>query len=85
MTSFHKPADRFHAETSPMRWTSNQTTCWTEDSRLLAWFVKQSCACVERGARLMVCMSVGEESIKRDKALTFDDARSMGSDVALAL
>ena len=39
----------------------------TEDGRLLAWIVKQkSCACVERGARLMVCMWVRFRSIKRD-------------------
>jgi hypothetical protein len=37
-----------------------------EDGRLLAWFVKQKLRLVERGARLMVCMCMGEGSTKRD-------------------
>lgn len=59
MTSVHKPADRFHAETRPMRLTGNQTTCGRRTLVCSRGSLSKSCTCVERGAELlMVCLWV---------------------------
>jgi hypothetical protein len=50
MTSVHKPADGFHADTSPMRSKSNQTTCGWNTVVCSRGLSSKSCACVERSA-----------------------------------
>jgi hypothetical protein len=52
MTSVHKPADRFHPETSPIELMSTQTICRQEMEPRPRGLSSKDCACVERGALL---------------------------------
>jgi len=84
MTGCHKPADRFHAETGPLKWMCTQTTCWQTTAVCSRGLSSKSCACVERGARLMVCMFMGEELSSATGNLPLEDTPSIRPVVELA-
>jgi hypothetical protein len=66
MTSVHKPANRFHVESSPMRSLRLRRSVgrnWTTDR---VGYQARSCACVERGAMLNGVSVFRKGAIKRD-------------------
>ena len=87
MTSFHKPAGRFHAETRPMRWVSSWTACGQKTVVCSRGLLSKSCACVERGARLMmVCVYLWMRNrSSATRHLPLGEERSTRSDVGPAL
>jgi hypothetical protein len=52
MTSVHKPADRFHPETSPTESMNTLTICRQKMEQRPRGLSSKDCACVERGALL---------------------------------